>query len=214
MRAILRSFSLLALTLMVSATALFAQPFEGIIEFTKTTGPVITTYRYYVKGERIRIEEISARGEVQGIMLVDTRDKTVTAISPERKLYMDVPNMRLPKDVEVQVQKTADLKDIAGYKCEKWVVKSPKEDRQITYWVAADEFSFFIPLLETLNRKDEQAVFFLQVKDNKGVFPMLGIEQKMDGAEVSRLEVTKVTKGVQKPALFEIPAGYNKFERN
>ena len=214
MRAILRSFSLLALTLMVSATALFAQPFEGIIEFTKTTGPVITTYRYYVKGERIRIEEISARGEVQGIMLVDTRDKTVTAISPERKLYMDVPNMRLPKDVEVQVQKTADLKDIAGYKCEKWVVKSPNEDRQITYWVAADEFSFFIPLLETLNRKDEQAVFFLQVKDNKGVFPMLGIEQKMDGAEVSRLEVTKVTKGVQKPALFEIPAGYNKFERN
>jgi hypothetical protein len=199
---------------MVSATALFAQPFEGIIEFTKTTGPVITTYRYYVKGERIRIEEISARGEVQGIMLVDTRDKTVTAISPERKLYMDVPNMRLPKDVEVQVQQPADLKDIAGYKCEKWVVKSPKEDRQITYWVAADEFSFFIPLLETLNRKDEQAVFFLQVKDNKGVFPMLGIEQKMDGAEVSRLEVTKVTKGVQKPALFEIPAGYNKFERN
>jgi hypothetical protein len=214
MRAILRSFSLLAFTVMVSATALFAQPFEGIIEFTKTTGPVITTYRYYVKGERIRIEEISARGEVQGIMLVDTRDKTVTAISPERKLYMDVPNMRLPKDVEVQVQKTADLKEIAGYKCEKWLVKSPKEDRQITYWVAADEFSFFIPLLETLNRKDEQAVFFLQVKDNKGVFPMLGIEQKMDGAEVSRLEVTKVTKGVQKPALFEIPAGYNKFERN
>ncbi len=214
MRPILRSISLLALTLMVSATALFAQPFEGVIEFTKTTGPVITTYRYYVKGERIRIEEISARGEVQGIMLVDTRDKTVTAISPERKLYMDVPNMRLPKDVEVQVQKTADLKDIAGYKCEKWLVKSPKEDRQITYWVAADEFSFFIPLLETLNRKDEQAVFFLQVKDNKGVFPMLGIEQKMDGAEVSRLEVTKVTKGVQKPALFEIPAGYNKFERN
>jgi len=194
--------------------ASWAQAFEGIVEFTKTTGPVITTYRYYVKGERIRIEEISARGEVQGIMLVDTRDKTVTAISPERKLYMDVPNMRLPKDVEVQVQKTADLKDIAGYKCEKWVVKSPKEDRQITYWVAADEFSFFIPLLETLNRKDEQAVFFLQVKDNKGVFPMLGIEQKMDGAEVSRLEVTKVTKGVQKPALFEIPAGYNKFERN
>ncbi len=214
MRPILRSISLLALTVMVSATALFAQPFEGIIEFTKTTGPVITTYRYYVKGERIRIEEISARGEVQGIMLVDTRDKTVTAISPERKLYMDVPNMRLPKDVEVQVQKTADLKEIAGYKCEKWLVKSPKEDRQITYWVAADEFSFFIPLLETLNRKDEQAVFFLQVKDNKGVFPMLGIEQKMDGAEVSRLEVTKVTKGVQKPALFEIPAGYNKFERN
>jgi len=211
-RSIGLSAALVATTL--AATPARAQSFEGIVEFTKTTGPVVTSYKYFVKGERVRIEEIGARGEVQGIMLVDTRDKTVTAISPERKLYMDVPNMRLPKDVEVQVQKTSDLKDIAGYKCEKWLVKSPKEDRQITYWVAADEFSFFIPLLETLNRKDEQAVFFLQVKDNKGVFPMLGIEQKMDGAEVSRLEVTKVTKGVQKAALFEIPAGYNKFERN
>ena len=214
MPALKRSFGLLGLALVFGTATLHAQSFEGVMEFTKTTGPVITSYKYYVKGDRVRIEEISSRGEVQGIMLVDTRDKTVTAISPERKLYMDVPNMRLPKDVETQVQKLTDMKEIAGYKCEKWVVKSAKEDRQITYGVAADEFNFFIPLLETLNRKDEQAVFFLQIKDAGGVFPMLGIEQKMDGAEVSRLEVTKVIKGVQKPTLFEIPAGFNKFERN
>jgi hypothetical protein len=207
-------FRPLCLVFLLLAAGLHAQPFEGVVEFTKTTGPVVTTYKYFVKGDRIRIEEIGARGKVQGIMLVDNRDKTVSAISPERKLYMDVPNMRLPKDVVVSVQKTSEMKEIAGYKCEKWIVKSPKEDRQISYWVAADEFNFFVPLLETLNRKDEQAVFFLQVKDNGGVFPMLGVEQKMDGAEVSRLEVTKVTKGAQKPALFEIPAGYNKFERN
>jgi hypothetical protein len=97
-----------------------------VLEFTKIHRPVVTTYKYYVKGERVRIEEISARGEVQGIMLVDTRDKTVTAISPERKLYMDVPNMRLPKDVATNVQKTSEMKDMAGYKCEKWIVKSPK----------------------------------------------------------------------------------------
>lgn len=214
MHALQRSILLIGLPLLFATSGLKAQSFEGVIEFTKTTGPVVTSYKYYVKGDRIRIEEISSRGEVQGIMLVDTRDKTVTAISPERKLYMDVPNMRLPKDVETQIQKLSDAKEIAGYKCEKWVAKSAKEDRQITYWVAADEFNFFIPLLETLNRKDEQAVFFLQIQGAAGVFPMLGIEQKMDGAEVSRLEVTKITKGLQKPALFEIPAGFNKFERN
>lgn len=208
------TFRLFGLSLLLLSSALAAQSFEGVLEFTKTTGPVVTSYKYYVKGDRIRIEEISSRGEVQGIMLVDTRDKTVTAISPERKLYMDVPNMRLPKDVTTQVQKLSDTKQIGGYACEKWVVKSAAEDRQIIYWVAADEFNFFIPLLETLNRKDEQAVFFLQIQGANGVFPMLGIEQKMDGAEVSRLEVTKVTKGVQKPTLFEIPAGFNKFERN
>ncbi|MFN3875576.1 MAG: DUF4412 domain-containing protein [Flavobacteriales bacterium] len=198
----------------LAAPALSAQAFEGVIEFTKTTGPVVTGYKYYVKGDFIRIEEVSSRGEVQGIMLVDTRDKTVTAISPERKLYMDVPNTRLPKEVQVQIQKTADTREFAGYKCEKWVVKSQKDDRQITYWVAADEFNFFRPLLETLNRKDETALYFLEIKDAKGVFPMLGIEQKLDGAEVSRLEVTKVTKAPQKSSLFEIPPGYNKFERN
>ena len=209
-------FGLLAtlFALFLASNGALAQAFEGIIEFTKTTGPVVTNYRYYVKGDRIRIEEIGARGDVQGIMLVDTRDRTVTALSPERKLYMDVPNMRLPKDVQAQVTKTSEQKQLAGYACEKWLVKSPQEDRQMTYWVAADEFNFFIPLLETLNRKDEQAIFFLQIKDAKGVFPMMGIEQKTDGAEVSRLEATRVVKAAQKASLFEIPAGYNKFERN
>lgn len=201
-------------TAVLAQASLHAQGFEGVIEFTKTTGPVVTNYKYFVKGDHIRIEEISARGEVQGIMLVDTRDKTVTALSPERKLFMDVPNMRLPKDVKADVKKTGEMKDMAGYKCEKWVVKSPSEDRQMSYWVAQDAFDFFIPLLETLNRKDEQAVFFLKIDGAKGVFPMLGVEQKMDGSEVSRLEVTKVTRSAQKPALFEVPAGYNKFERN
>lgn len=214
MRHTLTTLLLATLLIATSASRSSAQAFEGIIEFTKTTGPVVTNYRYYVKGDRVRIEEIGARGDVQGIMLVDTRDRSVTALSPERKLYMDVPNMRLPKEVETQMTKTSELKEIAGYKCEKWLVKSAREDRQMTYWVAADEFNFFIPLLETLNRKDEQAIFFLQMKDSKGVFPMLGVEQKLDGAEVSRLEVTHVLKSLQKPALFEIPAGFNKFERN
>lgn len=214
MRSILRTIAFAGLTIPAFIPGANAQSFEGIIEFTKTAGPVVTNYKYFVKGDHVRIEEISSRNEVQGIMLVDMHDRTVTAISPDRKLYMDVPNMRLPKDVVAQVQKTSEMKDIAGYKCEKWTVKSPSEDRQMTYWVAADAFDFFIPLLETLNRKDEQAVFFLKIKDAKGAFPMLGIEQKMDGAEVSRLEVTRITKGAQKPALFEIPADHNRFERN
>ncbi len=202
------------ISLLASSQHVMAQAFEGTIEFTKTTGPVVTNYKYYIKGDHVRIEEISARGDAQGIMLVDTHDKTVTALSPDRKLYMDVPNMRLPKDVKAEVKKTGEMKEMAGYKCEKWIVKSAAEDRTISYWVAQDQFTFFIPLLETLNRKDEQAVFFLEIESAKGVFPMLGIEQKLDGAEVSKLQVTKVVKAVQKPALFEIPAGYNKFERN
>lgn len=213
MHSSLRSFALVGGLLALTATV-HAQSFEGTIEFTKTTGPVVTNYKYFVKGEHVRIEELSSRGNVQGIMLVDNRDNTVTALSPDRKLYMDVPNMRLPKEIKADVRKTGEMKDMAGYKCEKWVVKSPTEDRLLTYWVAQDAFDFFIPMLRTLNRKDEQALFFLQIDGAKGVFPMLGVEQKIDGSEVSRLEVTKVVRGAQKADLFEIPAGFSKFERN
>ncbi len=209
----LRSLALVGGLLAVTA-AVKAQSFEGTIEFTKTTGPVVTNYKYYVKGDHVRIEELSSRGNVQGIMLVDNRDNTVTALSPDRKLFMDVPNMRLPKEIKTDVKKTGEMKDLAGYKCEKWVVKSPSEDRILTYWVAQDAFDFFIPMLKTLNRKDEQALFFLKIDGAKGVFPMLGVEQKIDGSEVSRLDVTKVARGAQKADLFEIPAGFTKFERN
>ena len=84
----------------------------------------------------------------------------------------------------------------------------------LTYWVAQDGFDFFVPMLETLNRKGEQALFVLKSDGAKGVFRMLGTEQKMDGSEVSRLEVTKVSRGPQKADQFEIPAGFTKFERN
>lgn len=201
-------------TLCSALLAAQAQSFEGTIEFTKTTGPVVTNYKYYIKGDHVRIEELSSRGAVQGIMLVDNHDRTVTALSPDRKLYMDVPNMRLPKEFKAEVKKTGEMKEMAGYKCEKWMVKSPTEDRQLTYWVAQDAFDFFVPMLETLNRKDEQALFFLKIDGVKGVFPMLGTEQKMDGSEVSRLEVTKVARGAQKPDLFQVPPGFAKFERN
>lgn len=211
-----RTFFQLLTTISLSAclgVASFAQAFEGVVEFTKTTGPVITHYKYFVKGDHIRIEEIGAQGDVQGVMLVDTRDRTVKALSPDRKLFMDVPNLRLPKDVNVKVKKTGEMKPLMGYQCEKWVVSNSQEDRNIEYWVANDEFDFFIPLLETLNRKDKQAVYFLEIPDAGGVFPMLGTEMKVDGSEVTKLEVTNVQREENQTALFEIPANFNKFER-
>lgn len=206
--------TLAATAIFLASSGLHAQGFEGTIEFTKTTGPVVTNYRYFVKNGHVRIEEISAKGNVQGVMLVDTRAKSVVALSPDRRLYMDVPNMRLPKEVHAEMRKTGETRQIAGYTCEKWVAKSTAQDRQMTYWAAKGDFDFFLPMLETLNRKDEQAVFFMQFNDVGGVFPMLGIEQKLDGSEASRLEVTKVVSGEQRLALFAVPQGYTKFERN
>ena len=204
----------LLVTATLSSTTGIAQSFEGVIEFTKTTGPVSTTYKYYVKNQFVRIEELSEKGVIQGIMLVDNSMHSVTALSPERKLYMDVPNMRLPKDVDVQVEKTAETKEITGFRCQKWVVTNTAEDRKVTYWVANDGFDFFIPMLRTLNRKDEQAVYFLEIPGAAGVFPMRGSESKLTGSKISDLDVKTVTKSKLADDLFRIPSGFTKFERN
>ena len=59
----LRSLALVGGLFAITA-AIQAQSFEGTIEFTKTTGPVVTNYKYYVKGDHVRIEELSSRGNV------------------------------------------------------------------------------------------------------------------------------------------------------
>ncbi len=213
MKKLLMKSGLVVLTVLLSVATITAQSFEGIIEFTKTVGTVNTTYKYYVKGDNVRIEEVGTKGTVQGIMLVDTKANSVTALSIEQKVYMEVPNKRPMKPVAVQVAKLKNRKEMHGYQCAEWKVTNKSEDRVISYWAAKKNFDFFIPLLKTLNRKDKQAVYFLQIEDAGGVFPMRGEEKKLDGTVVSLLDVKKITEKKLEDGLFKIPEGYGKFER-
>jgi hypothetical protein len=196
------------------STAAFASgPFQGTIKFTKTIGPVTANYIYYVKGDKVRVEELSENGEVQGIMIVDTKANTVKALSPERKMYIDVPNKRPARETEVYVQKTNNTKMINGYNCTEVKVSGKTDGREVTFWVADDDFDFMVPLLETLNRKDKLATYFMNVPEVDGFFPMIGVERKTDGVELTKLQVNTVDKGDLNNDLFSIPADYTKFER-
>lgn len=217
MKTLLRATGLILTVVVMTSVASLTKPraaFEGVIEFTKTSGPVVSKYKYFIKNQFVRIEEINKAGKIEGIMLVDTKANTVTALSPERGLYMEVPNNRAITPPATQVTKMKNRKEIAGYQCSEWKVVSKEQDREMTYWVADGSFEFFIPLLKTLNRKDKQAVFFLTIDGAEGVFPFVGVEQKMDGTEVSTLEVTKVTAGTVDEANFVIDKSkYQKFEK-
>lgn len=184
--------------------------FEGVISFTKKNGSTESKYKYYVKGDKVRVEELNADGTIQGIMLVNTTDKTIKAMSPERKLYMDVPTKSAFSTVSVSVDKKTAPKSIMEYNCNEWVAFSKDEDHSISYWMAFDNFDFFIPFLKTINRKDKQAVYFLAMTETNGAFPMLSIETKTDGTEISRLTVTSIDKNTLEESLFEIPSTYSK----
>jgi len=202
-----------AILLTAATSSANAQSFEGKIEFTKTIGPVTANYTYYVKNHLIRVEEIGENGDLQGIMIVNTKENTVTALSPERQMFIDVPNNRSPKAVKVDVNKTTNTKTINGYTCNEWIVSCTEDGRSVSYWVAKDNFDFFIPMLNTLNRKDKLAVYFNLIPDAAGVFPMEGLEKKINGADISKLQVNKITKGTQNDMLFQIPQDYARFEK-
>ncbi len=184
--------------------------FEGTIEFTKKIGASESRYIYYIKGDKVRVEELNTDGTIQGIMLVNTTDKTVRALSPERKLYMDVPSGSNFSTASVSVEKKTAAKSLMEYSCTEWVASSKDEDRFISYWLAFDNFDFFIPFLKTINRRDKQAVYYLAMTGTSGAFPMLSIETKADGTEVSRLAVTQINKKPLEESLFAIPDDYKK----
>jgi hypothetical protein len=207
-----RSGLMLVLLLGVSAMT-FGQAFEGVIQFTKKKGPIVSTYKYYVKGEHIRVEEINKEGSVEGIMLVNTKENTVMALSPERKIYMDVPNDRSLAIPSVEVAKMKNRKELNGFQCAEWKVTNASEGRVVTYWVAEGEFDFFVPLLKTLKRKERLSTYFTALEGTGGMFPFEGTERLKDGTEVESLEVTKVLKGTIGIDMFVLPAGYTKFEK-
>jgi hypothetical protein len=200
----------IASALLIGHTA-FAQ-FEGVIKFEKYKNDT-TKYMYQVKGKQVRITEFGSDGSEKGIQLVDLDKKSVIALSPDRKLYMDASNAKDAVPVGPQVTKTSNKKKIAGYDCTEWIAKSDKDNTIISYWVGGDKFDFFVPLLSTLNRKDRLSKYFLEIPDNKNVFPLMGEEKAMDGTVKTTLLVTAVESKKLDQSFFEIPKGYQKFEK-
>lgn len=209
MKKLLTSLALAALFTISSA---FSQ-FQGVVEFEKIKTET-TKYSYSVKGNMVRIEETGADGVIKGIMIVDLTKKTVIALSPERKLYMDATNKRVAPAIKPEVTKTENTKTINGFECTEWIVKYDAENTQISYWVSADTgFDFFNDLIAVLNRKDKLSKYFITIPDYKTVFPVNAIEKNTDGTVKTELRITKIDKKELPDSLFEIPKGYQKFER-
>jgi hypothetical protein len=213
-KSLLKLVSVVVVITAFSFTTL-AQSFEGVIEFKKATTTDTTNYIYYVKGDNVRIDEIGAKShKVEGSFLVDMEAKTMKSLNHERKLFMEQGNASAPViKGTCKVKKGQNVKNLQGFKCTETVVTNNEEGTIITYWLADGKFNFFEKLLRQLNRKDKSSVYFLQIPDTKGLFPMLSIQTDINGKEMGRLEVTKITKKEVEASKFEIPKGYNKFEK-
>jgi hypothetical protein len=201
------TFCLLATSMMMG------QNFEGIIEFSRKNYFDETKYIYYVSSSMVRIDELDKEGEVNGTMLVNLKSKEVTAINHERKLHMEIKSKPSVKDLsKSEIFKTNEKKEVLGHSCVKWTVSNPDFKSKAEYWVVekADYF-FFKELLTALNRKDKVALYFMQIPENTGYFPIIGEEKGLDGKLKSRLETTKLIRTKVSASKFKIPEGYQEF---
>jgi len=98
--------------------------------------------------------------------------------------------------------------------CSEWLVQSDQEGIFVTYQVIDEpKFSFFEPMLRTLNRKDRLSKYWLEVPGIENKFTMVGIEKYADGKQKVKLEVIELKEKTISDDMFNIPSDYVKFEK-
>ena len=202
-----------SLTLSVMAVA---QSYEGSIEFKMETSKDTTTNIYYVKGKDVKLDQIGRKsGKVEGSFVFNTETNEIKFVNPVRKVWGEHKSETAPiiKGTCVSTKGT-NTKMIQGQKCTEYIVKNTEENTVITYWMVSGKYDFFMAIVKAWNRKDKQSIYFNQIKDlPKGSMPLMSEEKTIsDGKTVSKLEVSKLTKGGIDASKLTIPADFKKFE--
>lgn len=212
----MNKIKLLVASLSLSVMAI-AQSYEGSIEFKMETSKDTTTNIYYVKGNDVKLDQIGRKsGKVEGSFVFDLSSNEIKFVNPVRKVWGEHKSETAPSIKGTCVTtKGANTKMVQGQKCTEYIVKNTEENTQITYWLANNKYDFFAPLVKIWNRKDKQSIYFNQIKDlPKGSMPLLSEEKTIsDGKLVSKLEVSKISKGSIDGSKLAIPSEYKKFEQ-
>lgn len=208
---------LFALALYFGLFQITAQNFNGTIEFKYTTQKDTNTNVYIVKDKLIKLDQYSKKtNAIEGSFIFDLTTNKIKWTNPKRKVWGESKSETPPivKGVCVATKGT-NTKSIQGIKCTEYTVKNTEENTIITYWIAENKFSFFVPVIKLWNRKDKQSVYFNQIKDlPEGCMPLLSEEKLItDGKTITKLEVVKISKKIPDGASLEVPATYSKFDQ-
>jgi hypothetical protein len=201
--------ALLILTIGFSVVAR-SQNFEGLIEFKKQTGSNAVNYVYYIKGDKVRIDEFApGTRTVEASFILDTKASTMIYLNHTRKMWgTRTPTSPTAAPAGCMAATTKNSKEIFGYKCMEQTVTNAHDSTQISYFIAPGKFAFFAPMVKLLNRQENFSTYLLAITLKDGSMPLLAIEKDMKGVEKGRLEVTRIEQKVLAPALFDTPADY------
>lgn len=188
--------------------------FEGSITFVMQTFSDTIRYTYHVKGHLVRFDELDDCEVPHNCLLFNLKEKTITAISPIRKLYMDIPLKPYvnKENDNFEVIKSKNNKKIQGYKCYQWRVKNKSQNTEIAYWVVDDGFIFFEEVLKLWNRSEKHARYFLQIPEITGYMPMSSTERSLLRDKRMLLTVVRVEKKEMDNEIFKIPEEFQSYD--
>jgi len=192
--------------------------FEGKIKFARITQTDTTYFAYLVKGKKVKFisyDPCIADENLQEYLLFDLAKQEMIAVKPLFKTYIVLQNKPLtplPKK-EFKIIKSKNNKKILNETCYQWRVKNKKENTEIAYWVNNKyNYEFFVPLLTLWNRIEKSSSYFLQIPENKGVFPYLSTERSVVRDFRMKLAVIEISYQPLDDSLFIIPAEYTNYD--
>lgn len=202
-----------SLLLVFSFVTLMANPFEGVIYFKKTDNENVTYFRYYVKDNLIRIEDVNEGGVLNGILLIDMEKGSLKMLSCSSQMYIDVPKSPECKSPKVKIDRTGEVKMINGRECELWKVENTEDRTHFEYWVHEGSYPFFTPMLKMLNRNDKIALAWNSLMIGDDFFPYVGIEYSSTSKVLTRIDLIEIHEKELDLKIFDIPQNYSLFER-
>lgn len=210
-------------TLFTASVCSAASAFEGKVSFAITSGkdkPI--SMDYSIKGNKLRTDTTVDKHHMSTIF--DVEKLEMLMLMPEQKMYMVMPikkavekATRKNEEPDVDIEATGKTDTILGYKCEQLLVKDKKTVTEL--WVAQG-LGVFMGLGQNGpmgggpfgGGKSAKAAKWEEVLRDKGGFPLRVISNDAKGRQSFKMEATKIEKGSVPDSVFQVPAGWEKFQ--
>lgn len=195
-RSIIRSGAVLAL--LFAASFVFGQT-EFSADVVNDQRPDAQAKIYFGK-DKARFEPAKKEARGGGAVIVDMVKQTWTVVMDERQMYMEMPPQMAGQRVGYNFFHAHDVDDA----CSEWL-QLPQNKGGTCHKVGNDTVNGRNTVkYEGTNSKGETGTVWL---DPKLRFPVKWLGKNGDGGELRNIQ-----EGSQPSSLFEIPAGYKKFE--
>jgi len=183
-----------------SNVAMAQTEFSADVVNYKTAGSPVEMKLYFGK-DKLRFEPMEKAREDQGVGIVNLATRTVTVIMPQQRMYMELPAQAAGQRLMYEFYRTGDVENA----CSDWA-KLPHNQGGTCHKVGH----------ETVNERDAVKYEGTNGKGDRGYFwidPKLRFPLKwQDEKDKSGGEVRNIQEGSQPASLFEVPAGFTKFD--